>query len=86
MTDLAQERQQAHAYLDQLPPAQLSAVRNLLASIVDPVSRALADAPLDDEEETEEERAAVDQARRSLEANGGRGIPHSEAMRRLGLE
>ncbi len=45
--DLAQERQQAHTYLDQLPAAQLAAVRHLLESMVDPVSAALANAPVD---------------------------------------
>lgn len=36
--DLAQERQQAHAYLDQLPAVQLTAVRRLLESMIDPLS------------------------------------------------
>jgi hypothetical protein len=34
MTDLAHERQQAHAYLDRLPPAQLSAVPSLLGALL----------------------------------------------------
>ncbi len=33
--DLQQERQQAHALLDQLPPAKLGAVRSLLEVMVD---------------------------------------------------
>lgn len=41
---------------------------------------------LDDEPETEEESAAVAEARMWLARNGGKGIPHAEAMRRLGLE
>jgi hypothetical protein len=45
--------------------------------------RKLLTAPWDDEPETEEERAAVAEARRELEE--GEGIPHEEAMRRLGL-
>jgi hypothetical protein len=40
-------------------------------------------APWDDEPETEEERAAVAEARRELEER--KGIPHDEAMRRHGL-
>ena len=39
-----QERQQAHAYLDYLPDAQVSAVRGLLEAMLDPVSRAVAEA------------------------------------------
>ena len=50
MADLSQERQQAHAFLDQLPAAQFTAVRRLLERMVDPLSAALANAPLDDEE------------------------------------
>ena len=50
-----QQRQQAHAYLDHLPDAQVSAVRGLLEAMLDPVSRALADAPVDDEPITEQE-------------------------------
>ncbi len=77
------ERKQAHAYLDHLPDTQVSAVRGLLESMLDPVSRALANAPVDDEPVTKEEERAVAVARESLKRNGS--IPHAEAMRRLGL-
>jgi hypothetical protein len=79
-------REQAHQLIDQLPESQISALVGVLESIVDPVTAALRTAPLDDEEETEQERTAVDQARRSLERNGGKGISHAEAMRRLDLD
>ena len=52
--------------------------------MVDPVIAALRNAPLDDEEETEEEKVAVAKARASLNRNGG--TPHAEAMQRLGLD
>ena len=55
-SDPQQERQQAHAYIDHLPTAQLAAVRVLLESMLDPVSRALANGPFDDEPISEEER------------------------------
>src|ERR1019366_5273080 len=61
--DLVQERQQAHAYLDRLPPEQLSAVRGLLETVLDPVSRATANAPIEDEEISAEEERAVAEAR-----------------------
>ena len=60
--DLQQERQQAHAYLDQLSAAQLTAVRTLLKSMIDPVAQAIAQAPMDDESFTEEDRQAVAEA------------------------
>jgi hypothetical protein len=83
MTDA---RQNAHRLIDRLPETQISALVGLLETIVDPVSAALRDAPLDDEPETEEDRQAATEARLWLDRNGGRGIPHAEAMRRLGLE
>jgi hypothetical protein len=83
MTD---SRQHAHHLIDRLPDSQLSALVGLLETIVDPVAAALRDAPFDDEPETEAERQDAEKARRSLERNGGKGIPHEEAMRRLGLD
>jgi hypothetical protein len=82
---MSDHRQHAHQLVDRLPDSQLSALVGLLETIVDPVTVALRDAPFDDEEETGEESAAVAQARHSLQRNG-KGIPHAEAMRRLGLD
>ena len=50
------EKHHAHELIEQLPPHQLSAVVGLLEAIIDPVSRKLAAAPMDDEPETEDER------------------------------
>jgi hypothetical protein len=83
---MSDHRQHAHQLIDRLPDSQLTALVGLLETIVDPVAAALRDAPFDDEEETDEERATVAQARHSLERNGGKGIPHAEAMRRLALD
>jgi hypothetical protein len=47
--DLTQERQQAHALLDPLPPAKLGAVRSLLEVVID-----------DDDDLAEEDRAAIE--------------------------
>ena len=83
MTDT---RQHAHQLIDRLPETQIAGLVQFLETIVDPVSAALRDAPLDDEQETEEEQAAVSEARDWLRNNGGNGIPHTEAMRSLGLK
>lgn len=53
--DSVQERQQAHAYLDRLRPEQLSAVRGLLETMLSPLDRKLALAPVDDEPVNPEE-------------------------------
>jgi hypothetical protein len=78
-----QERQQAHAFLDRLPPAQLSAVRILLETMLDPVSRALANAPIEDEKVSSEEERAVADSREWLKHN--RAIPIEEVLADLGL-
>jgi hypothetical protein len=78
-----QERQRAHVYLDLLPPAQLSAVRSLLETMLDPVSRTLANAPIEDEEISEEEERAVAESIEWLKHN--KGIPHEEVLAEFGL-
>jgi hypothetical protein len=82
-SDLNQERQQAHALLDLLPPEKLNAVRSLLEVMVEPLARSLALAPVDEEEITPETAAALDRARASLAR--GEGIPHEEVLREFGL-
>ena len=81
-----QTRQLAHDLIDRLPETQLSGLVRFLETIVDPVAAALANAPVEDEEITGEEERAVAEARESLNRNGGRGVAHAEAMRRLGLD
>jgi hypothetical protein len=80
------QREHAHKMIDQLPETQLAALVGLLETIVDPVAAALRAAPFDDEPETEEEKQAAAEARQWLKKNGGKGVPHGGAMRRLGLE
>jgi len=82
-TDLTQEREQAHALLDMLPVEKLTAVRSLLEVMVEPLSRALASAPVEEEEITPETAAALDRARASLAR--GEGIPHEDILREFGL-
>lgn len=82
-SNLQHERQQAHAYLDHLPEAQVAAVRGLLEAMLDPVSRALANAPVDDEPVTEEEERAVQEAREWFKHNPG--IPFEQAVAELGF-
>ena len=81
--DLVHERQQAHSYLDRLPPEQPSAARGLLETMLDPVSRAIANAPIEDEEIGAEEERAVAGAREWLKHN--KPIPHEEVLAVFGL-
>ena len=75
-------RQQAHQLIDRLPDAQLSGLVQFLETILDPVATVLRNAPLDDEPETEDPKNSVSEARDWFQNNGGKGIPHSEAMTR----
>jgi hypothetical protein len=81
--DFVQERQQAHAYLDRLPPAQLSAVRGLLETMLAPLSRTLANAPIEDEPISAEEERSVAGSREWLKHN--KPIPHEEVLAEFGL-
>ncbi len=78
-------REQAHELIDRLPDAQIAALVGLLETITDPVAAALRNAPFEDEDISDEEERAVEVARQELRLNGGKGVPHDEAMRRLGL-
>jgi hypothetical protein len=81
--DLTNEKQQAHELIERLPPAQRTAVVGLLEAMLDPVSRAITNAPLDDEPESEEERRAVAEAKEWLQRNPG--IPFEEVLTDFGL-
>ena len=82
------DRQQAHQLLDQLGPAQFTAVAQLLVVLangeaVEPLRHALAQVPVEEEEITGETAAALDRARASVAR--GEGIPHTEVLREFGL-
>ncbi len=63
-TDSRNEKQHAHELIDELDPAQVSAVVPLLQfMLMDPVSRSLAAAPVEQEPTSSEEADALDQAR-----------------------
>ena len=81
--DLASQRREAHLLLDVLPEEKLVAVRSLLEVMVEPLSRSLAMAPVEDEEITPEMAAALDRARASLAR--GEGVSHDEMLHEFGL-
>jgi hypothetical protein len=81
--NLTEEREQAHALLDMLPVEKLTAVRSLLAVMVEPLSRALASAPVEEEEVNAETAAAIARARASLAR--GEAISHEDIRREFGI-
>jgi hypothetical protein len=78
-------RKQAHELIDRMAPSQVFAVVGLLQTMLDPVSRAIANAPFDDEPETEEERQAVAASKAWMAEHPGQGIPHEEILAEFGL-
>jgi hypothetical protein len=83
----AEARTKLHDLVESLPsddvPTALRLLEELNSTSDDSIPLALRDIPFDDEPETEEECAAVAEARREIDE--GKGIPHDEVMRRLGL-
>lgn len=80
-TSAANQREHAHELVDRLPADKLDAVSSLLEKLLDPVSRALASAPIEDESISETEEQAVAEAR----AGEGETIPHEVVLAELGL-
>jgi hypothetical protein len=77
-------RDKLHELVDSLGEDDFDTAGRLLAALVeDPVGLALAPAPLDDEPETDEARAAGAEAREDLAA--GRVLTTDELRRSLGL-
>jgi ethanolamine utilization microcompartment shell protein EutL len=81
--DDTQQREQAHALLDMLPAEKVAVVRSLLEVMVEPMSRSLASAPVEEEEVTPETATAIERARASLAR--GEGVRHEEVRREFGL-
>lgn len=77
-------REDLHHLVDRLPESELERARRVLEYLeeraTDPLLRALAEAPEDDEEETPEEAAAVEEA--GQEMARGEGTPWEQIRSR----
>ena len=80
---MAASKEHAHELIERLAPSQVSAVIGVLEALLDPVSRAIANAPIDDELLTAEEEKALGEAREWLKHNNG--IPHEQVLAELGI-
>ena len=69
-------KHQAHDLIDRLAPTQVNAVVGLLQVMLDPLSLAIANAPVDDEPKSDSEREAVSESKSWFHQREGRGIPH----------
>lgn len=84
--DITEQRQHVHAYIDRLPGDQLTAVHGLLETMLSPLDRKLALAPLDDEPVTPEDLAAIQAGVASLKREGGVPIEQVLGDFRLTME
>ena len=73
-----------HHLVDAIPDEGLEAARQALEPLADPFLLALATAPIDDEPETEEERAAVAEAYEDIAH--GRVRPWEDVRRELAFD
>src|SRR5258708_40363554 len=79
------EKQQAHELIERLGPNLVSAVVGLLEALLDRVWRAIANAPADDEPESERERREAEESKAWFERQGGQGISHEEVLAEFGI-
>ena len=81
---MSSPKEHAHELIERLPPSQLTAVVGLPEAMLDPVARAIAQAPVDDEPITMQEEKALAEAQEWLKHH--KPIPHEEVLADLGLK
>ena len=82
MTDI---RSEIHEEVDRMTEKELVGLKEFLTTFPSRLGAIFRNAPWDDEPFAEEERLAVEEAEEWLKQNGGRGIPHDQVCRTLGL-
>jgi len=80
---MAADKQHAHELIEQLPPSQVPAAIGMLKSLLDPVSRVITNAPMDDEPLTAAGEKALAEAREWSKHN--KSTPHEEFLAELGI-
>ena len=85
-TAASNPKQEAHELIERISVAQASAVVTLITSMLDPVDRAIANAPFEDEEISDEENRAVAASKAWLAEHPGEGIPHEELLAEFGIK
>jgi hypothetical protein len=76
-------REALHRLVDSIPAAHLDDARKALEPLTDPLLASLANAPYDDEPETDEERAAVEEGWEAYRR--GDWVSAEDVRRELGL-
>ena len=65
---------------------ELRGLKEFLSTYPNRVAAVFRNAPWSDEPLTEEDKKAIAEGEEWLKQNGGKGIPHEEIVRELGLE
>jgi len=85
--EAASDKKHAHDLIERLPASQIdTAVRFLEFMLLDPVARAVATAPPDDEPVTEEDRRRFHSGQAWFAQLGGKGIPMEDVLAEFGLK
>jgi hypothetical protein len=81
------EKDHAHQLIERLPDSQVAtAVRFLEFMLLDPVARAVATAPLDDEPVTQQDRRRFHDGQTWFAERGGAGVPMEDVLAGFGLK
>jgi hypothetical protein len=83
MATVANPKQEAHELIERLSTGQVIAAIGLFRAMLDPVSAALANAPVDDEPVNEEEARDIAEARAA--AARGEVVSNKEVLAEFGL-
>jgi hypothetical protein len=84
--DITSEKQQAHELIDRLDETQIvTVVRFLEFMMLDPASRSVAIATVEDEELSDETRQSIHRSEAWFQERGGKGIPMEEVLADFGL-
>ena len=85
--DTAPDKQHAHELIERLQASQVStAVRFLEFMLLDPVARAVATAPPDDEPVTEQDRRRYHEGQAWFRQRGDKGIPMADVLAEFDLK
>jgi hypothetical protein len=81
------DKQHAHELIERVPASQITTVVRFLELILmDPVARAMATAPPDDEPVTDEDRRRFHDGQDWFQRHGGKGVPMEEVLSEFGLK
>lgn len=76
-------KEHAHELIDRMAPGQVSAVVGLMEILLDPLARALANAPFDDEPVSDEEARDIAESRAAYAR--GEVVSNEEVLAEFGL-